>query len=154
MPMQQGKSPTGRDKRIVRALIRFARSPGPEKVAMVPFADNGVWLGLADRLSVKRSITELTEPEAWLLQAEPFRAYVGPFSALDLLAGAEKTTVSVGPHRHCASPPVPPPERVAHLRRVSVQPRDTESCLQWWTVDIFVASGGKIEAVTLDLWEP
>ncbi len=150
----QDKTPARRDKRILRALIRFARAPGPETAAMVPLADDGVWLGLADRLLAKRSIKELTDPEAWLLQAESFRAYVGPFSALDLLARARKITVSVGPHPHCASPPVAAPARVADLRRVSIQRRDTESCLQWWTVDVFVSSGGTIQAVTLDLWEP
>jgi hypothetical protein len=49
---------------------------------------------------------------------------------------------------------VPPPIQVADLRRVSVQPRDTESCLQWWTVDLFLTPDGKVAAVTLDLWEP
>jgi len=43
---------------------------------------------------------------------------------------------------------------VADLRRVSVLPRDMESCLQWWTVDLFLTLDGKIAAVTLDLWEP
>jgi hypothetical protein len=153
-PTGQGKTPAGQDERVVRALIRFAHSPSPEAAAMVPWAEDGVWLGLADRLLVRRSTKELPEPEAWLLHSELFRGYVGPFSALDLLGGPEKTTAAVGPHPHCASPPVPPPKRVVHLRRVSVQPRDTESCLQWWTVDIFVRPGGEIKAVTLDLWEP
>ncbi len=148
------RSRGSRDKWIVRALIRFARSPGPETVAAVPLADDGVWLGLADRLLVRRSPEELKEPRAWVLQAEHFRAYVGPFSALDLLARTEKTTVSLGPHPHCASPPMPAPKRVSDLRRVSVQPRDSESCLQWWTVDLFVMPGAEIKAVTLDLWEP
>jgi hypothetical protein len=153
-PTGQGQTPSGQDMRIARALIRFARSPGPETADMVPLADDGVWLGLADRLLVMRPANELTEPDAWVLQSELFRGYVGPFSALDLLAGPEKTTVVVGPHPHCASPLVPPPKRVVHLRRVSVQPRDTESCLQWWTVDVFLSPGGEIKAVTLDLWEP
>ncbi len=152
--MARSKTPTGRDKRIVRALIHFARAPGPQTAASVRLADDGVWLGLADRLLVRRPTKRLTKPEAWLLQSELFRAYVGPFSALDLLARATKTTVSVGPRRHCASPPVPAPPRVADLRRVSVQPRAAASCLRWWTVDVFVSSGGEIEAVTLDLWEP
>jgi hypothetical protein len=150
----QGKAPTGQDKRIARALIRFARSSGPETVVMVPLADDGVWLGLADGLLVGRSSKELAEPEAWVLQARLFRAYVGPFSALELLVRRGKTTVTVGPHPHCASPPVPAPRRVAHLRRVSIQPRDVGNCLQWWTVEVFVTPGGEIKAVTLDLWEP
>lgn len=130
----------------------------------VPFSPEGVWLGLADRLLVRRSPEELADPQAWILDDEGFRGegeqgfrgYVGPFSALDLLSEAERVTVSIGPHRHCASPPVPPPEEMADLRRVSVQPRFEEaySCLDWWTVDLFVTADGEIAAVTLDLWEP
>jgi hypothetical protein len=150
----QGKTPTDKDERIVRALIRFARSPGPKTVADVPLADHGVWLGLADRLLAMRSPKELTATAAWVLRSKLFRGYAGRFSALDLLAGRERMTVTLGPHPHCASPPVPPPPRVAHLRRVSVQPRDIDSCNQWWTVDVFLRSGGDIQAVTLDTWEP
>lgn len=112
------------------------------------------WLGLADRLIVRRSAEELADAKVWRLRAELFRAYVGPFSALDLLVDSGPRVVSVGSHPHCASPPMPPPAKVAHLRRVSVQPEDTESCLQWFTVDLFMNPGGMIAAVTLDLWEP
>lgn len=145
---------TDEDKRLIRALIRFARSPGPETIAGVPFAEDGVWLGLADRLVTRRTTKQLVEPEAWALQVELFRAYAGPFSALDHLAGFKKTTVSVGPHPHCVSPPMPPPKKVADLRRVSVQPTDYQSCLQWSTVDVFVTPDGEVLAVTVDFWEP
>jgi len=89
-----------------------------------------------------------------MLRARLFRAYVGPFSVLDLLDQAGPITSSVGPHSHCASPPIAPPSRVAHLRRVSVQPAVIESCLQWWTVDLFLSPNREIVAVTMDLWEP
>jgi hypothetical protein len=62
--------------------------------------------------------------------------------------------VNAGPHMHCASPPVPAPTGLAGHRRVSVQPTNIETCILWWTVDLFVASSGRIEAVTLDLWDP
>lgn len=145
---------TDEDKRLIRALIRFARSPDPETIAGVPFAEDGVWLGLADRLLTRRTTQQLVEPEAWALQVGLFRAASGPFSALDHLAGFKKTTVSVGPHPHCVSPAVPPPKKVADLRRVSVQPTDYQSCLQWSTVDVFVTPDDEVLAVTLDLWEP
>jgi hypothetical protein len=146
--------PTGRDKRLIRALIRFAQSPSPETVTAVPLADDGVWLGLADRLLMRRSAAELADPKAWELDVEVFRAYVGPFSALEFLARPEPTIISVGPHPHCVSPPVPPPTEVVNLRRLSVQPTDRESCLLWWTVDTFVTAGGEIKAITLDVFEP
>ena len=113
-------------------------------------------MGLGDRLVAKRSLEELSKPRGWVLDVDYyFRAYVGPFSALDLLAQRKEVRVSAGPHPHCASPkPVPPPRKVAELDRLSAQPRETGSCLQWWTVDFFVSADGTIQAVTLDFWEP
>jgi hypothetical protein len=42
------------------------------------------------------------------------------------------------------------------MRRVSVQPAagSIDSCLDWFTVDLFVTRSGEVAAVTLDLWEP
>lgn len=89
-----------------------------------------------------------------MLQANVFRGHVGPFSALDLIVKNVPMTISVGPHPHCASSPVPAPAKFVGARRVSVQPKDIASCLMWWTVDVFVSTTGRVEAVTLDLWEP
>lgn len=147
-------APTRRDRRVVKALIEFANVRDEETMAEVPVAQNGLWLGLADRLMVRHSAQELADAKVWRLRAKLFRAYVGQFSALDLLAGSGPTVISLGSHPHCASPPVPPPANVADFRRVSVQPKDTESCLQWFTVDLFLDPGWMIAAVTLDVWEP
>lgn len=84
--------------------------------AALPLAADGVSLGLADRLEPARSPGELAEPASWLLQQEAFPGYVGPFSALELLAGGQALEGAVGPHPHCVSPPVPAPEAVAQLR--------------------------------------
>ena len=54
----------------------------------------------------------------------------------------------------CLAPTSGTPATVAALRRLSAQPRDRSSCLQWWTVDVFVTASGAIRAVTLDVWEP
>jgi hypothetical protein len=102
----------------------------------------------------ERDSAELVRPDAWTLQANPFRGRVGPFSALDLLARNVPMTISVGLHPHCASPPVPAPAHFVGARRVSIQPKDVDSCLDWWTVDAFLSATGRIEAITLDLWEP
>lgn len=50
---------------------------------------------------------------------------------------------------------MPAPEGYADLRRVSIQPSEesTDSCLSWFTVDLFV-NRGQVVAVTLDLYEP
>jgi hypothetical protein len=62
--------------------------------------------------------------------------------------------VTVGPHDHCVSPPVPAPPELAGLRRVSVQPVGEVPCLLWWTVDLFLTEDGTIAGITLDLYEP
>jgi hypothetical protein len=149
--------PANPDEALIHAFISFARSPGPGTLAAIPFADQ-VGLGLADRLLVERRYAELERPGPWVLDVVDccFRGGIGPFSALELLKRASAITVSVGPHPHCVSPPVPAPPEVAAHRRVSVQPKQGpgESCLQWWTVDVFLSPDGRVEAVTLDHYEP
>jgi hypothetical protein len=147
------ETPTAAEQALVRALVEFARAPGPGTLGAALLADR-VKLGLSDRLMIERTSPDLVRPDAWVLSANPFRGHVGPFSALELLARNVPTTVTVGPHMHCASPPVPPPTDLAQLRRLSVQPNGIDTCVLWWTVDLFVSSAGRIEAVTLDLWEP
>lgn len=145
--------PTAADEGLVRVFTEFARAPGAATLAAVPFADK-VRLGLSDQLMTERTSFDLLRPDAWVLTQVPFRGHVGPFSARDLLARNGPTTISVGPHPHCASPPVSPPADLVGSRRVSVQPTDIDTCLNWWTVDLFVSPAGRIEAVTLDLWDP
>ncbi|MBA2615454.1 MAG: hypothetical protein H0U90_06700 [Actinobacteria bacterium] len=147
---------TPRDRAILRRLAELARRPSARTASAVPFAGR-VHLGLGSHLLLERARAELSDPQAWLLRPPggDFRAGVGPFSALELLGQSRgPLAFSLGPHRHCVSPPVPPPPRVASLRRVSVQPRRLESCLQWFTVDVFLTQRGRIAAVTQDLFEP
>lgn len=143
-------------------LVRFAQEPDGEALARLPFADE-IALGLADQLMVTRSLADLADPTAWLLDAEAFRARVGPFSALDLLADWDRAApgvavrelqASIGSHPHCASPAIPTPADVAAMRRLSLQPVGHSSCLGWWTVDLFLTPDGTIAAITIDLYEP
>ena len=151
------------------SFVDFALAPSNETAAELPFESRGVWLGLGDELIERAALASLAVPDAWMLRRKYFRAYVGPFSALRLIdnhvngTGIDPVvrrngnlTVSVGEHAHCASPPVPAPMRVVALRRVSVQPSQGSitSCLSWFTVDLFVSPAGRIQAVTLDIWEP
>lgn len=150
-----GNEGDARAEELIAGFLRLAEDPGPGAVARLPFTAE-VKLGLGNNLHLIRHQSELADPNAWIIEVDDFRAYTGPFSALDLAASAEEIVVSVGEHAHCASPPMPPPDEVAHLQRVSVQPDlgPTESCLHWWTVDLYIDRAGRIEAVTLDLWEP
>ena len=145
---------TRADRELVRSLVAFARSPTESAWRKLALARR-VEIGLGTRLVSQRSARELRDPERWTIDAKRFRGAVGPFSALRLIAGEPRPLhVSVGPHAHCVSPPVPPPQRVANLKRLSVQPRNPDSCLSWWTVDVYVNADGEVRAVTLDHWEP
>ena len=147
-------TPADPQRAAMNALIAFARAPSDGRWDAVPFAAI-VDLGLGDSLRTQRSARELRNPGAWLLTLDLFRARAGMTSALELIAAEQgRLRVTEGPHPHCVSAPVPPPQEVADLDRVVVQPRDPDGCLDWWTVDAFVNGDGEIEAVTLDLWEP
>lgn len=156
-PGQAGPPPTPAELDILRTLRRFAKTQGSEVFAEIPFAPN-VWLGLGERLHVLRPAGELAAHRSWLIDVPHFRGSTGPFSAMELLARGKPRDGSLlaaaGRHRHCASPPVPAPARLAAFRRVSVQPEEPMSCLSWWTVDLFLGSDGRIQAVTMDHWEP
>jgi len=148
------QSPSAPGRNAMEALIAFARAPSDSTWAALPLADR-VELGLGDTLRARRSARALREPGAWKLNVDLFRARAGTASALELIASEQgRLRVTEGLHPHCASGPIPPPEGFADLKRVVVQPRSTNGCLDWWTVDAFVNGAGTIEAITLDLWEP
>lgn len=158
-----GDGATPADVELVAWLLAFAADPSAASAELGRFAADGVRLGLADVVSDPVPIVELGDRARWALDAEAFRGYAGPFSALETLAQwrtnaggppVEELVVAVGEHPHCASGPVPPPNEVEDLRRVSIQPVGIDSCIQWWTVDLFVTDDGRIAAVTLDRFEP
>lgn len=150
-------APSATDEELIARFLQFASDPSAATAAELPFGDE-VALGLADDLLVTRTRPRLADPTTWELDVEHFRGYAGPFSALELAAGSNPTdtVVSLGEHPHCASPPQPPPAELDGHRRVSVQPDpDTyDSCLNWWTVDFFIAGDDTVAAATLDLYEP
>ena len=143
--------PTPAEVEIVESFIAFASSGGD--AATLPIAEQQLSLGLSSQLLLDRSVDELDDPDSWLVDLEAFRGWVGPFSALELLAQPRPTENLLGPHNHCAAPPVAAPSEVVNLRRISVSPTDATSCLEWWTVDFFIESD-QVVAITLDLWEP
>jgi hypothetical protein len=143
----------GNEHEPAKALVEFARQPSDETWSRVPFADE-VRLGLGRDLVLRRSARALRQREAWEIDVELFRAGTGPFTAFEELADPrEDLAYDEGPYRRCVSPPAPAPREVAHLRRLSIRPREWESCLQWFAVDVFV-DDGKIVAGALDYFEP
>jgi hypothetical protein len=141
---------TDADRAIADAFQAFAAGGTSDDL---PVGDT-LQIGLADEIIATLTPDEFEDRLAWELEKEAFRAWVGPFSALELLADDRPIDYLLGPHNHCASPPVPAPDGLADLRRVSVFPTDATSCLEWWTVDFFVTADGTVAAVTMDLWEP
>ena len=138
----------------LNALVVFARDPSDETWASVPFADR-VQLGLGDELLDTRSAEALRDPAAWKLDVDRFRGGVGPFSSVEVLATSEQSLkYREGSYRRCASPSRAAPRPVSRLRRLSIQPRESASCLRWFAVDVFLDESGDIRAVTLDHWEP
>lgn len=155
LPEDGSSEPTEQDRQLIVDFLAFADEPGTPTAAGLPFADE-VALGLAGTLHQTLGPDDVGDPAAWLIEVEEFRGYVGPFSALEVAADAGPTQVSLGDHPHCASPPEPAPDGFADHRRVGVQPASDslDTCLRWWTVDLFVSDDGRIDAVALDLWEP
>lgn len=152
----------------MRDFVAFAVQPSAETAGRLPFAGE-VQLGLSRDIRTALDVADAPQASAWVLNAEYFRAHTGPFSALDpiqrhaddarsmsIRARGGAFAVSVGDHPHCASPPVPAPQGFERHRRVSVQPSESsiDSCLSWFSVDLFLNEEGSIAAVTLDIWEP
>lgn len=133
-------------------LREFARQPTEEKLEAVPFADE-VALGLGESVVTVLPDKELRSPPSWVLEMPGFRAYTGPFDVLESLRDPRPAKVSMGPHPHCASPPRSAPEGYADAQRISTQPENIDSCLQWYSVDVFVRDE-QVTAVTYDVWEP
>lgn len=135
-------------------LIAATQDPPLERVV----SGGTVELGLDSGLVATRTAEELTDPSGWVLDVDIYNGWGGPFSALDVLAAAQdqqrRLQVTVGPHDHCASPPVAPPPGMEDLTQLSIQPTDGDSCIQWFSVNLFVEDDFTVRAITLELWEP
>lgn len=157
----------GRDTALIRDFVEFATHPSEHAAAALPFAPV-VRLGLGRDLLTTVRGNDISDAANWVLDVEYFRATSGPFNALrpvKMTVNEERTEpggngspfkVSVGEHPHCASPPMAPPDGLQTLRRVSLQPADDtiDTCLRWFSVDLFLNQERRVVAVTLDIWEP
>lgn len=142
-------------EQLADRFVAFAKDPTAETLDALPMADQ-VSLGLGPTLLTTVPGQELLDPATWIMDVEEFRAYVGPFPILGSLETEDRWQVEVGHHRHCAGDPMPVPDGLQSATQISIQPNEAtiDSCLQWYTVDLFVGADDTIEAVTLDLWEP
>jgi heat shock protein HslJ len=136
----------------LRDAFAAAANASPIDVASLSITSD-IELGLGVELVASRAPSELSDPGSWRLDADGFRARTGPFSAMELIGTATDLELSVGPHDHCASPPTAIAPELRDLRHVSFAPAEATSCLEWFTVDVFL-DDGVVVAITLDLWEP
>jgi hypothetical protein len=146
-------APTPEDTELATSLFLLT---DPSRAAELPWDPDGVGLGLGSIIYRTAAPAELTDPSSWVLNID-YAGAAAPLSILDAitrLAERDDITVRVGPHNHCAGPARPAPAGYETLRRISIQPAGIESCLEWWTIDLFVTDDGLISAVTYDLWEP
>lgn len=159
---------TATDRVVLDDFVAFALDPSEASADRLPFAGNGIRLGLGRRLVATVSASGVSRRSAWTIEGE-FGGVTGPFSALESIArhvgeeGLDPTlrtngdlALTAGAHDRCASPAADPPAGLRSMRRLSVQPAagSVTSCLGWFAVDLYVARSGRICAVTLDLWEP
>ena len=141
-------------KALISGMRELAKDPSAEAVRRLPFAET-VRLGLGGTLVKEVDAERLVNRSTWDVAVTPeFAWQTNPtLSALEHLTDPRAHTAVSGAHPHCAGPPRPAPEPLAGHSRVSSQPSNPESCLSWYTVDLFL-SDGMIKAITLDLWEP
>jgi hypothetical protein len=150
--------PTPEQAALARAFVAFAAWPGPRTAAALPWAPR-VWLGLGENLFTAERRSALAEPETWDIDVDAYGA-VGPMNALRpvrLVArrdGAGALATSVGGHPQCVGGPSRAPASFRAATRISIQPADPDSCLQWFAVDLYVDARGQVIAVTLEQWEP
>jgi len=101
------------------------------------------------------TVSDADDPDAWVIGAEEWNGYAGPFDVLGPLRREGGITITaVGPQPHCAGPPLETPESFTTMRRLSIQPAGISSCLEWYAIDVFLDDDGRIGGVMLDLWEP
>lgn len=142
---------------LVQALHARAQDASElEDLGDLSLASDRVELILGDS-GVSRVIDTpaLADPANWELDTpEGYEGFTGPFSALDLLDGVDHLTVTIGDHPHCAGPPRPAPDHLTGLTRVGIQPADIDSCIAWFTVDLYLDETGRVQAIVLDLFGP
>lgn len=144
--------PTDADVALVASFLELdQRRPDVESL---PLAPSGVVMSLGIAELREQTTAQLADPVNWAFESEGFRGRTGTFSALDVLANADETEIFVGTHNHCASPPAAVPEVLREARHLSIQPTGIDSCINWWTVGIYLDDAGDVIGIVFDTWEP
>lgn len=136
-----------------QALVALAASTGDDiDLTGASFAAT-VSLGVHNVLSTERTRAQLETYDGWTIGVSEYAGFSGPFNALDTLRSGETLVIDEGSHPHCAGPALDPPEGLEEATRVHAQPKNIDSCIAWFSVDLWIVDGS-IEAVTLELFGP
>jgi hypothetical protein len=150
---EPGGAVTDDDRKLADDFIAWARSQS-ERVP--PLADS-LRLLLGPEVHTEVVLSDPYDRSGWVLSTEQddlWRAYIGPFEPLDHLAGPRNVSVVSGPHQTCNVPAVDAPADLASLRQITIEATDVDSCLQWYSIRLFVNDAGLVEAVIFDAYEP
>lgn len=134
-------------------LLTLAASSGSE----VPVGDLAlaemVQIGLHNQLEVDRTAAELANSDSWVVPRSEYAGFSGPFNLLDPVRQGRTLEITEGPQPHCAGPPLDPPIGLEDAMRVSGQPKQSDSCIDWFSLNVWLR-GGEVVAVTLELFGP
>lgn len=149
-----GEPLSGPDAPLARKLHAFAAAPGAETLGAIPLSDQ-VAIGLGGDVVKTLTAEQLEDPSAWVIHRPYFAGYSGPFNALEQLRrDPELWSITEEKQQFC------PWGRAADLpgyekdRRLTIEPSNITSCLQWWAVDVYLDESGSINAVSLNAVEP
>jgi hypothetical protein len=150
-PVDDSRAATEAEAAIMQALVDFSRAAGAfDSVPLAPEVSLGLGIDIVE--TIPRA--DLANPSRWVLGADGFRARAGTVSLIDLLASEDIRRTVTGEHPRCAAEPTGTPGGLDGYLRISTQPLDAVSCIDWYSIDLFVDADGQIVAVTLDLYEP
>lgn len=144
--------PTDVDRDIAANFA--AVDPSSPNVAALGLSADGVLVSLGNAVVRELEPADLADPANWAFELEGFRGRTGTFSALEALARVGETEIVVGTHNHCASPPTAIPAELLTARRISIQPTGIDSCIDWWTVGLYLNKGDQVVGLVFDTWEP
>lgn len=136
------------------AFLQFA--DGEKRLG--PF-DTPISLGLGNKLVRTISPTESTRDAAWVLALDGYAQRDGTVSALKLLRqNADNRHIETDASMDEICPDDDPGEAPSALTgggtRVSIQPRRSNICLNWWSVDLYINDVGQVVGVNVSLGSP
>jgi hypothetical protein len=149
-----GEPLSGPDAPLARKLHAFAADPGAETLGAIPLSDQ-VAIGLGGDVVKTPTAEQLEDPSAWVIHRPYFAGQSGPFTALDQLRrNPDLWSITEEKQQGC------PWARTAALpgyeqdRRLTIEPSNITSCLEWFAVDVYVDESGRIVAISLNFDEP